>query len=118
MKSLNGFPKRMHGQALTENVRFFKQQKDDETAVYPDGWLCILSLLPAEDLLREVSGIATDLGAGIIIHVAEIPPPMVVEKYGRTAPFVLRDTGFLRTGCAGSPLHSHDPRRNCHLERI
>ena len=30
-----------------------------------------------------------------MIHVAEIPPSLVIEKYGRTAPFVLRDTGFL-----------------------
>ena len=80
---------------INENVRFFKKWK-----AVPDsritGRIGVHTAFTAsEEMLRQVRGIATDLGAGLVIHVAEVPPPMVVEKFGRTAPIVLRDTGFL-----------------------
>jgi cytosine/adenosine deaminase-related metal-dependent hydrolase len=80
---------------INENVRFFKKYKDDpESRV--SGRMAVHTVYTAsEEMLREVRGLATDLGAGIKIHVAEVPPPLVIEKFGRTAPFVLRDTGFL-----------------------
>jgi 5-methylthioadenosine/S-adenosylhomocysteine deaminase len=80
---------------ITENVRFFKKRNGlPESRV--TGRIGVHTAFTAsEEMLRLVRGIATDLGAGLVIHVAEIPPPMVVEKYGRTAPYVLRDTGFL-----------------------
>jgi len=80
---------------IRENERFFKDRK-----ALPDsrvtGRIGVHTAFTAsEAMLERVRGIATDLGAGLVIHVAEIPPPMLVEKYGRTAPFVLRDAGFL-----------------------
>jgi cytosine/adenosine deaminase-related metal-dependent hydrolase len=80
---------------INENVRFFKKYKNDpESRV--SGRMAVHTVYTAsEEMLREVRGLATDLGAGIKIHVAEVPPPLVIEKFGRTAPFVLRDTGFL-----------------------
>jgi 5-methylthioadenosine/S-adenosylhomocysteine deaminase len=80
---------------INENVRFFKKwSKVKDSRV--SGRIAVHTAFTAsEEMLRRVRGIANDLGAGLKIHVAEIPPPMVVEKYGRTAPFVLRDTGFL-----------------------
>jgi cytosine/adenosine deaminase-related metal-dependent hydrolase len=80
---------------IDENVRFFKARKAlGDTRV--TGRIGVHTAFTAsDDMLRRVRGIATDLGAGLVIHVAEIPPPMVVEKFGRTAPVVLRDTGFL-----------------------
>lgn len=80
---------------INENVRFFKKYRgDSESRV--TGRLAVHTVYTAsEEMLREVRGLATDLGAGIKIHVAEVPPPLVIEKFGRTAPFVLRDTGFL-----------------------
>lgn len=47
------------------------------------------------DMLREVRRLASETGAGIFIHVAEIPPALTVEKLGKTAPRVLEDLGFL-----------------------
>jgi len=80
---------------IGENVRFFKARQ-----ALPDsrvtGRIGVHTAFTAsEEMLRQVRGIADDLGAGLVIHVAEVPPPMLVEKYGRTAPVVLRDTGFL-----------------------
>ena len=80
---------------IQENVRFFKaRQALSESRV--TGRIGVHTAFTAsEEMLRRVRGLATDLGAGLVIHVAEVPPPMLVEKYGRTAPVVLRDTGFL-----------------------
>lgn len=80
---------------IQENVRFFKKMQ-----AIPDsritGRIAVHTAFTAsEDMLREVRGIANDLKAGLVIHVAEIPPNFLIEKYGRTAPVVLRDTGFL-----------------------
>lgn len=80
---------------IAENVRFFKQQ---QALVEPrvTGRIGVHTAFTAsEEMLRRVRGIADDLGAGLVIHVAEIPPPMLVEKYGRTAPVVLEESGFL-----------------------
>jgi len=80
---------------INENVRFFKKWKDQPESRVSGRIAVHTAFTTSEEMLREVRGIATDLGAGLKIHVAEIPPSMVVEKFGRTAPFVLRDTGFL-----------------------
>jgi len=80
---------------INENVRFFKKWKDQPESRVSGRIAVHTAFTASEEMLREVRGIATDLGAGLKIHVAEIPPSMVVEKFGRTAPFVLRDTGFL-----------------------
>lgn len=80
---------------MAENVRFFKQQEAlSEPRV--TGRIGVHTAFTAsEELLQRVRGIADDLDAGLVIHVAEVPPPLVVEKYGRTAPVVLKETGFL-----------------------
>jgi 5-methylthioadenosine/S-adenosylhomocysteine deaminase len=79
---------------IKENIRFFKKTaglKDSRVS----GRIAVHTAFTAsETMLREVRSLANDLGAGLVIHVAEVPPPMLVEKYGRTAPVVLRDTGF------------------------
>jgi cytosine/adenosine deaminase-related metal-dependent hydrolase len=80
---------------IAENVRFFqKHQGRPESRL--SGRIGVHTAYTAsEEMLRRVRGMATELGAGLVIHVAEVPPPLLVEKYGRTAPVVLRDTGFL-----------------------
>ncbi len=80
---------------INENVRFFKKCNGAKDSRVTGRIAVHTAFTASEEMLRRVRGIANDLGAGLNIHVAEIPPPMVVEKYGRTAPFVLRDTGFL-----------------------
>ncbi len=80
---------------IDENVRFFKKWRDVPDSRITGRIGVHTAFTASEEMLRQVRGIATDLGAGLVIHVAEVPPPMVVEKFGRTAPVVLRDTGFL-----------------------
>ncbi len=80
---------------INENVRFFKKWRDAPDSRITGRIGVHTAFTASEEMLRQVRGIATDLGAGLVIHVAEVPPPMVVEKFGRTAPVVLRDTGFL-----------------------
>lgn len=80
---------------INENVRFFTKWKDVPDSRITGRIGVHTAFTTSEEMLRQVRGIATDLGAGLVIHVAEVPPPMLVEKYGRTAPVVLRDTGFL-----------------------
>jgi cytosine/adenosine deaminase-related metal-dependent hydrolase len=80
---------------IRENVRFFEQRKRLGDSRVTGRLGVHTAYTTSEEMLRRVRGIATDLGAGLVIHVAEVPPPMLVEKYGRTAPVVLRDTGFL-----------------------
>jgi cytosine/adenosine deaminase-related metal-dependent hydrolase len=80
---------------LHENVRFFKKWSGVKDSRVTGRIAVHTAFTASEEMLRRVRGIANDLGAGLKIHVAEIPPSMVVEKYGRTAPYVLRDTGFL-----------------------
>lgn len=80
---------------IKENVRFFKQWKGDPNSRVSGRIAVHTAYTTSEEMLRRVRGIATDLEAGLVIHVAEIPPAMLIEKYGRTAPVVLRDTGFL-----------------------
>jgi len=80
---------------INENVRFFKKWRDVTESRITGRIAVHTAFTASEEMLRRVRGIATDLGAGLVIHVAEVPPPMLVEKYRRTAPVVLRDTGFL-----------------------
>ena len=80
---------------IRENVRFFNKWKNSPDSRVTGRIAVHTAFTASEEMLRQVRGIASDLGAGLVIHVAEIPPAMLVEKYGRTAPFVLRDTGFL-----------------------
>jgi cytosine/adenosine deaminase-related metal-dependent hydrolase len=80
---------------IRENARFFRQQRALSEPRITGRIGVHTAFTASEEMLTKVRGIATDLGAGLVIHVAEVPPPMVVEKYGRTAPVVLRDTGFL-----------------------
>jgi 5-methylthioadenosine/S-adenosylhomocysteine deaminase len=80
---------------IKENVRFFRQQQAIPDARVIGRIGVHTAFTTSEEMLRDVRGLATDLGAGLVIHVAEVPPPMLVEKYGRTAPVVLQDTGFL-----------------------
>ena len=47
------------------------------------------------ETLREARKIADQYKCGIQIHVAEIPRAFLVEKYGKSAPQVLEDTGLL-----------------------
>jgi 5-methylthioadenosine/S-adenosylhomocysteine deaminase len=80
---------------IRENVRFFRQRKRLGDSRVTGRIGVHTAYTTSEEMLRRVRSIASELGAGLVIHVAEIPPPMLVEKYGRTAPVVLRDTGFL-----------------------
>jgi 5-methylthioadenosine/S-adenosylhomocysteine deaminase len=80
---------------IRENVRFYKKWRHVPDSRITGRIAVHTAFTASEEMLRQVRGIASDLGAGLVIHVAEIPPAMLVEKYGRTAPFVLRDTGFL-----------------------
>lgn len=45
--------------------------------------------------LKKVRELASEHETGIQIHIAEIPPDFLVEKYGKTAPKVLDDLDFL-----------------------
>ncbi|TFG88424.1 MAG: hypothetical protein E4H17_02375, partial [Gemmatimonadales bacterium] len=45
--------------------------------------------------LRKARKIADEHGCGIQIHVAEIPRAFLVQKYGKSAPQVLEETGVL-----------------------
>jgi 5-methylthioadenosine/S-adenosylhomocysteine deaminase len=47
------------------------------------------------DTLREARRVANEKGCGIQIHIAEIPRAFLVEKYGKSAPEVLEETGLL-----------------------
>ena len=47
------------------------------------------------ETLREARKIADQHKCGIQIHVAEIPRAFLVEKYGKSAPQVLEETGLL-----------------------
>jgi 5-methylthioadenosine/S-adenosylhomocysteine deaminase len=47
------------------------------------------------ETLRQAREIANTYGCGIEIHVAEIPRAFLVEKYGKSAPEVLEETGLL-----------------------
>jgi cytosine/adenosine deaminase-related metal-dependent hydrolase len=80
---------------VEENVRFFKKWRDVPGARISGRIGVHTAFTASEEMLEQVRGVATDLGAGLVIHVAEVPPHMVVEKFGRTAPVMLRDTGFL-----------------------
>ena len=80
---------------LNENIRFFKKVTGIPESRVSGRIGVHTAYTTSENLLKEIRAIATDLGAGLVIHVAEIPPNLLIEKYGRTAPVVLRDTGFL-----------------------
>jgi 5-methylthioadenosine/S-adenosylhomocysteine deaminase len=47
------------------------------------------------ETLKKAREIADDLGCGIEIHIAEIPRQFLVEKYGKSAPKLLEETGLL-----------------------
>lgn len=47
------------------------------------------------ETLRRAREIADSYGCGIQLHVAEIPRAFLVEKYGKSAPQVLEETGVL-----------------------
>jgi 5-methylthioadenosine/S-adenosylhomocysteine deaminase len=80
---------------INENVRFFKRWDGVKDSRITGRIGVHTAFTSSEEMLREVRSIASDLGSGLVIHVAEIPPDFLVEKYGRTAPVVLRDTGFV-----------------------
>jgi len=80
---------------INENIRFFKKWNEVDDSLITGRIGVHTAFTASEEMLREVRGIANDFGAGLVIHVAEIPPDMLVEKFGRTAPVVLQDNGFL-----------------------
>ncbi|MBN2322119.1 MAG: amidohydrolase [Spirochaetes bacterium] len=47
------------------------------------------------ETLKRAREIAEDSGCGIEIHTAEIPRQFLVEKYGKSAPMILEETGLL-----------------------
>jgi 5-methylthioadenosine/S-adenosylhomocysteine deaminase len=47
------------------------------------------------ETLREARRVADRHGCGIQVHVAEIPRAFLLEKYGKSAPQVLEETGLL-----------------------
>jgi 5-methylthioadenosine/S-adenosylhomocysteine deaminase len=49
----------------------------------------------SRETLRKARQVADRHGCGIQIHVAEIPRAFLVEKYGRSAPQLLEETGLL-----------------------
>ncbi|MBT3272365.1 MAG: amidohydrolase family protein [Spirochaetales bacterium] len=48
-----------------------------------------------ENTLRKARAFAEEHGCGIQIHIAEIPRAFLVEKYGKSAPQLLEETGLL-----------------------
>ena len=47
------------------------------------------------ETLRKARALADEQGCGIQIHIAEIPRAFLVEKYGKSAPALLEETGIL-----------------------
>ncbi|RKX81352.1 MAG: hypothetical protein DRP57_11990 [Spirochaetes bacterium] len=49
----------------------------------------------SKETLRKAREIADKYGCGIQIHIAEIPRVFLVEKFGKSAPMVLEETGLV-----------------------
>lgn len=47
------------------------------------------------ETLRKAREVADKYGCGVQIHIAEIPRAFLVEKFGKSAPMVLEETGLL-----------------------
>ncbi|MEW6522745.1 MAG: amidohydrolase [Bacillota bacterium] len=79
---------------VQENLRFVKEWNQKPGRVRGAFALHTVDTC-SEARLREVRKLASDHGAHIFIHVAEIPPPITEARWGKRAPYVMRDVGLL-----------------------
>ena len=59
------------------------------------------------ETLKKARAVADRYECGIQIHVAEIPRAFLVEKYGKSAPMLLEETGFLSNDVIADTLHRY-----------
>ncbi|MDP7643167.1 MAG: amidohydrolase [Anaerolineales bacterium] len=80
--------------AVQENLRFVKERNKPDARV-TGCFSCHTAYTASPDMLRETRKLANETGAGLFIHVAEFPPQLTVDKWGKADPQVLEETGFL-----------------------
>ncbi|MBW8012727.1 MAG: amidohydrolase family protein [Chloroflexi bacterium] len=80
--------------AMQENLRFV-QERNKPGARVTGRFACHTAYTAPPDMLREARKLANENNAGLFIHVAEFPPDLTVEKWGKPDPQVLEETGFL-----------------------
>ncbi|MFQ6015878.1 MAG: amidohydrolase family protein [Anaerolineae bacterium] len=85
--------------AMEENWRFVKEHNRSGDGLVTGRFACHTAYTAPPSMLEATRGMADDTGAGLIIHVAEFPPELVVEKWGKRAPQILEETGFLGPDC-------------------
>jgi cytosine/adenosine deaminase-related metal-dependent hydrolase len=80
--------------AMQENLRFVKERNQPDARV-TGRFACHTAYTSPPDMLREARKLANENNAGLFIHVAEFPPQLTVERWGKADPQVLEETGFL-----------------------
>lgn len=80
--------------AMQENLRFVKKRNKANARV-TGRFACHTAYTAPPDMLREARRLANETGAGLFIHVAEFPPFLTVERWGKPDPQLLEETGFL-----------------------
>lgn len=80
--------------AMQENLRFVKERNKNDARI-TGRFACHTAYTAPPDMLREARRLANENRAGLFIHVAEFPPFLTVERWGKPDPQMLQDTGFL-----------------------
>jgi 5-methylthioadenosine/S-adenosylhomocysteine deaminase len=81
-------------EGMKENIRFV-EKKNKEDGLVKGRFALHSAYTCSPELLEKARQLADKHKTGILIHVAEIPPKLLQEKYGKTAPQLMEDVGFL-----------------------
>ncbi len=93
---LSKLDRAMAEKAFQENLDFLARHPATDEGGRIQGRLGVhTAFTNSFETLREARRIADQHKCGIQIHVAEIPRAFLVEKYGKSAPQVLEETGLL-----------------------
>lgn len=81
-------------EGIRENIGFIEKRNNKDGLV--KGRFALHSAYTCSpELLKKTRQLADKHKTGILIHLAEIPPKLLQEKYGKTAPQLMDDIGFL-----------------------
>jgi 5-methylthioadenosine/S-adenosylhomocysteine deaminase len=80
--------------AMEENLRFVKERNKPGARI-TGRFACHTAYTAPPEMLSEARRLANEYNAGIFIHVAEFPPFLTVERWGKPDPQMLEQTGLL-----------------------
>lgn len=85
----------MAEKGFEENIRLFEKYPSHGDSLIVPRLGVHTAYTNSPETLKKARAVADKYKCGIQIHIAEIPRAFLVEKYGKSAPMILEETGVL-----------------------